>query len=279
MTAELDVLLKAILAEPDDDLPRLVYADLLDESGDDNDAARAEFIRLQIDYDSCGDRSAPPLQRAARLLALNRQRWSGRLAAVLGTNTDTVRWRRGFPYWVPLSLNELYEYGRALFAEFPITQLQIVEESMQGHSRWTHSMITPGLSALPFLSCLTHLQIGPAFRRLFSGPTGNWDEHTLMTDLLASPVFASLVSLDLSGNRLRDADVVELVSRLPNAAFGETLRELDLSFCPGLGDAGAHALATAGSLEHFLRLGLAGLTLSAYSRSMLVRRFDDRVAF
>ena len=40
-------LLKAILAAPDDDLPRLVFADWLEENGTtDADAARAEFIRL-----------------------------------------------------------------------------------------------------------------------------------------------------------------------------------------------------------------------------------------
>jgi uncharacterized protein (TIGR02996 family) len=40
-------LLKAILAAPNDDLPRLVFADWLEENGtSDADAARAEFIRL-----------------------------------------------------------------------------------------------------------------------------------------------------------------------------------------------------------------------------------------
>jgi len=40
-------LLKAILANPEDDLPRLVFADWLEENGTtDADAARVEFIRL-----------------------------------------------------------------------------------------------------------------------------------------------------------------------------------------------------------------------------------------
>lgn len=38
--------LQSILADPDNDGPRLVYADWLDENGD---GARAEFIRLQIE--------------------------------------------------------------------------------------------------------------------------------------------------------------------------------------------------------------------------------------
>ena len=43
--AELRALRAAVLAHPDDDLPRLVYADWLDESGDP-DGAR--FLRAQI---------------------------------------------------------------------------------------------------------------------------------------------------------------------------------------------------------------------------------------
>lgn len=41
-----DALLAAIIREPAEDAPRLVYADLLDEAGE---AERAEFIRVQIE--------------------------------------------------------------------------------------------------------------------------------------------------------------------------------------------------------------------------------------
>src|SRR5262245_13791077 len=40
---------RMIAARPDDDAPRLVYADVLDETGDPAKAARAEFIRVQIE--------------------------------------------------------------------------------------------------------------------------------------------------------------------------------------------------------------------------------------
>lgn len=43
-----DALLAAVVADPDADLPRLVYADYLEEAGDEADAARAEFIRLPM---------------------------------------------------------------------------------------------------------------------------------------------------------------------------------------------------------------------------------------
>src|SRR5579885_46194 len=43
-----DALLVAVLAAPDDDAPRLIYADWLDEHGE---PARAEFIRVQCEKD------------------------------------------------------------------------------------------------------------------------------------------------------------------------------------------------------------------------------------
>jgi uncharacterized protein (TIGR02996 family) len=53
-------LLRAILANPDDDVPRLVFADWLEEHGTtDADAARVEFIRLGCNLKP-GSRITPP---------------------------------------------------------------------------------------------------------------------------------------------------------------------------------------------------------------------------
>jgi len=43
-----DALLRAIAANPEEDTPRLMFADYLDELGDASSAARAEFIRLRV---------------------------------------------------------------------------------------------------------------------------------------------------------------------------------------------------------------------------------------
>jgi len=50
MSPEQQALCAAIVANPDDDLPRLVYADWLEENGDPD---RAEFIRLQCRLANC----------------------------------------------------------------------------------------------------------------------------------------------------------------------------------------------------------------------------------
>ena len=56
---EQDALLEAVFAAPADDLPRLVYADWLDDHGE---AAHAAFIRAQIEL---GRYAGPKTRRAA----------------------------------------------------------------------------------------------------------------------------------------------------------------------------------------------------------------------
>ncbi len=77
-------LLAGVWAAPHDDLPRLVYADWLDEHGD---APRAEFIRLQIDRaarEAVGDDVTPEAEwREEELCAAHGSDWS---------NADGMNW-------------------------------------------------------------------------------------------------------------------------------------------------------------------------------------------
>jgi uncharacterized protein (TIGR02996 family) len=68
-------LLAAILANPDEDTPRLVYADWLQEHGDASGLARAEFIRLQIEAAQLpeDDRRRAALTKRYRELARHHQ--------------------------------------------------------------------------------------------------------------------------------------------------------------------------------------------------------------
>jgi len=57
--------LAAIRANPEDDAPRLVYADWLDEQGGGGNVARAEYIRLSIELARANTgRTAPPELKA-----------------------------------------------------------------------------------------------------------------------------------------------------------------------------------------------------------------------
>ena len=53
-TDELIAMLAAVLADPEDDTVRLVYADRLQERDEPGDAERAEFIRVQVAWEHVG---------------------------------------------------------------------------------------------------------------------------------------------------------------------------------------------------------------------------------
>ncbi len=77
-------LLADVYAHPDEDGPRLVYADFLEEKGD----PRAELIQLQ-----CAEPSAAHDKRVRALLEQHGKRWLGSLAPVIGAKFE---FRRGF---------------------------------------------------------------------------------------------------------------------------------------------------------------------------------------
>jgi uncharacterized protein (TIGR02996 family) len=83
-------LLAAILAHPDEDTPRLMYADWLDEHGQPE---RAEFIRIQCD--PTADEAAE--NRAAELEERNRAKW---LAGLPQFPRAVWEFRRGFPEYL-----------------------------------------------------------------------------------------------------------------------------------------------------------------------------------
>jgi uncharacterized protein (TIGR02996 family) len=93
--------LAAVASDPDDDLPRLVFADWLDEHGDH---ARAEFIRLQCHTARVGPLDptwAPAKLREFDLFKANEAKWRpGR--RVETSHTLFAHWRRGFPASVDL---------------------------------------------------------------------------------------------------------------------------------------------------------------------------------
>src|SRR5262245_48416219 len=83
--------LQAILEAPEDDAPRLVYADRLEDHGH---AARAEFIRLQCRLAKLppGDARRPGLAaREGQLLAEHGNAWAGPLLQELGRGATIQR--------------------------------------------------------------------------------------------------------------------------------------------------------------------------------------------
>ncbi|HEY1066638.1 MAG TPA: TIGR02996 domain-containing protein, partial [Pirellulales bacterium] len=64
--------LDAIRAAPEDDAPRLIYADWLDEQGDESSRDRAAFIRAQCAAGSLWQTSPAPASEVADRDAISR---------------------------------------------------------------------------------------------------------------------------------------------------------------------------------------------------------------
>jgi len=261
----------AIIADHEADLPRLLYADFLEETGTPVHLARAKYIRAAIQP------NLPAAQNEAycrTLLHAHMREWAGHLGRVLASNLDTVRWRRGFPYWVPLTPSEVYDHGARLFEEHPLQAMQLLPESAQQFDwLFTEDMPTifqtgAGFREHTFLSRLTHLQLGPqrGYRTQLL---------RLLRGVMHSALLVNLGSLDLADNPLEDTDVVSFLAQLHRSVFADTLTVLDLSHCTRLTDAGANTLATAESLKALQTLRLVGVPLGADVLEMLHQRYGD----
>src|SRR5262245_37162751 len=126
--------LQAILKAPDDDAPRLIYADWLEERGD----PRGEFIRIQCELarmSEGGQYRAALVEREKKLLAENEEEWLGPLRRLglerRGSNhefaefTDAstlscVDYRRGFVECVCLEVEAFLQRAESLFQAAPL---------------------------------------------------------------------------------------------------------------------------------------------------------------
>ncbi len=175
MTDE-EALLQAVIADPDDDAPRLIYADWLDEHGQ---GERAEFIRVQIALAGMplNDERRPELRRIERrLLRRFGERWAHSLR---------VPWchaySRGFVECVSCSADQFLSGGEALFTLAPIRQLHLTN----AHQR------APLMGSCAFL----WRSLGLSLRR-------NWLDDRDVCALANSRVLGRLTSLDLANNRI-----------------------------------------------------------------------------
>lgn len=265
--------LRAIAANPADDLPRLIFADFLEESGEPDSIARAHFIRAQMALVELQPhtpefRETKALQN--RLFEMYSEDWIWDLPEPRHGDGNPA-WRRGFIEFLRLSWEDFVR-DTELFETVPITRVQAFRAG------YNHGIRVVELDRTRHLERITHLQIGPSMR------PDALDSDAVNTDgilkiLLLSRGFRSLTHLDLSANNINNANLIEFVLRLPEAAFAETLRSLDLSELYGLDDAIGNVLATAHGLESLERLNLKQTQLAEPVRAMLRHRFGDRVQF
>ena len=248
-----DALLSAIVANPDDDLPRLVFADWLEENGEPE---RAEFIRVECLH-ARTDRESPDylplLRRSSRLLTAHSDRWFGeiqneQLAQVVITE-------RGFVDRIVIVADRFAAHGDFIRGQAPLLK----ELHIRAAGDWReffHSANLAGLRALSFEDGVFTSEAAAA--------------------LASSRHVWSLVELDLNRQPLGLYGAVEIASaRLPQLeklSVGEcglghdgvqallegpyqNLRELDLSE-NGLTDSACESITAAGQFSRIERLAL-----------------------
>jgi uncharacterized protein (TIGR02996 family) len=173
-------LLRAVLAAPDDDLPRLVYADWYEEHGEPE---RAEFIRTQIELAHSPD--AGLQAREQELLDTHGWAW----AEPLGKQVHAWEFRRGFVEAVELSLERPAAEFLPVFDLAPIRHLR---------DNGQFCDLSGVIDALPHFDRLTGLE----FWGLYA-----FDDE-LIRRMLASPHLANLRTLilfhDRNGNTVPD---------------------------------------------------------------------------
>jgi uncharacterized protein (TIGR02996 family) len=197
-------LLAAILDSPDDDLPRLAYADWLEEHGD---LERAGFIRLQLDL-AKWPAWDPRYQRVVTLDPA-RTLGSDRSEDLPPLQPDQLSWAqfpwwRGFPERVWGTIDAFLEHAEELFALAPVRAFSGIA-SPESITRLARSLWLARLRSL----VLDSGALGAApLRELGESPHALNLSHLALTNfgatgegleaLVATPLFAQLVELDLS---------------------------------------------------------------------------------
>jgi uncharacterized protein (TIGR02996 family) len=224
-------LLRAIQDDPDDDLPRLVLADWLDDQGE---GARAEFVRVQLELARGG--AGPARQRLrfreTELLRDNVARWLGPFA-----DTDPPVWRyeRGTAV-VRLHTMSLLQEGTLPLAAEWFPRGWVLDLTLHGQA-----LDLPRLFGQPWLAqlyrlALEEVELGqealhalagcPLLARLRGLRLAQTALHGGVGLLAQSSRLAGLVGLDLSDNPLTLSDIQDVGRAFP------ALRRLNLSYRP-----------------------------------------------
>jgi uncharacterized protein (TIGR02996 family) len=302
-----DAFLADICERPDDDAPRLIYADWLDEHGDETDRARAEFIRVECRLAGLPEEhpERPRLQaRRGELLSRHEAEWRAPLPVLPAVHWGG--WDRGFIGEVEIGHAKAFRaHADATFAAAPVRRLcfglrftarTIVPvmaspslarlEALSIHHLDLGAAGTGPVAASPHLTRLAGLALGycrlgsagaailaasPSLRGLRRlGLYGNAISPDGGRALAGSPILDGVVKLALHDNALGDEGTGAIAASPRLGA----LRFLNLN-ANDIGDEGARALALSPMLPNLTELylvdnhiGDAGVAALAASRRL-----------
>lgn len=262
--------ISAILDNFDDDTPRLVFADWLQENGDE---ARAEFIRTQIEaakLPKAQRDSSESGKRAAQLLKEHEAEWRGAVGS--------ERWgvyERGFLNGLSIDTNKATEFAERVLSLEPAGFCLLLLVHYEDDSLVTPSAVDT-LAAQPVLRAVRFItnqssSFGPErFARLMRSPhLVNLRSILLFEDPIGaegvravaeSPSPFVLESLDLIGSLRRDnehesPDTLAAVKLLATHSRFAVLKSLGLMH-NGLGDRSIERLLASKTLPRDLKLEL-----------------------
>jgi uncharacterized protein (TIGR02996 family) len=236
-----DALLAAIVDAPEDDLPRLAFADWCDEHGH---GARAAFIRTQIaaePLDESDPRRLVLEDRADELLAAHRDEWLG----TLGTQTSRRTFRRGFVESASVETGRFLDCAEEMFRAWPLRHLRVHGPDGdyaddEGVGQITQSQALSKLAALTVFCGANSL-----------GP----DAVAALADC---PHLTNLRTLDLNAHDPGKGIGAEGVRRLANSPHLRKVTALRLRW-QDVGDEGARALAESPMLPRLRVLDLGAV--------------------
>jgi uncharacterized protein (TIGR02996 family) len=262
-----DAFLHAIAETPEDDTPRLVYADWLEENGN---VERAEFIRVQIELARVGmdDPRYPELRRReAELLEDHQAAW-GRAELPAGMEVEDYEegywprsgFRRGLPARVKSNLSAFLAGGERL-ARLPVERLHVADYGRTAYRpenvarRVERLARCPALAGFPRLDLQYNGGIRPSgLAALFSSP-----HLPLLRELILGPD-----SLGEHGARL-----------LAGCERLNRLRRLDLSSCR-ITTGGLRVLLASPHLHALEEVDLHGNNLDDEAARILARHESAR---
>ncbi len=304
-------LLAAVLARPLDDLPRLVYADWLEETGEPVNVARAQFIRLQCAA-GAGDANNELAKQAKVLLRKHVKLWLGDVTKMIPGGLWTFE--RGFPHGVqlnPTRLSRLVDFKPSILKTWSTIQALHVPQASQTlplvrrgfqMARFTELNISKMCSCggCPIQNELMVFFETPEFEQLrVLNVAGNRLDSNVLAVMMKPGRVLPLESLDLSQNQLSVADLgllcssTELVHlkqlRLRETQLGvraaralvqslqyNKLELLDLSR-NHLGDSGARPFLSVAPPPGLRSLDLRSNELSIKTRQRLAEHFGPIV--
>jgi uncharacterized protein (TIGR02996 family) len=198
--------LRAIRDDPDDDTPRLVFADWLEEHGDPVRAARGELMRVQCELARWVPdlrRRTQLLEREQRLLAAYRDDWLGPLRPLVRRH----RFERGL---LNITLASGWPSDREPLTSIRGSMLRdalVGEVRIEGEHLWRTEVLSPALDEVSSLD-LSNTSLSAGYAGF----------------LVRSPYLSRLRELNLSNNELTPGDVY----RLANSPLLQQLSRLDL---------------------------------------------------